>query len=90
MPNKEHEMNLQHRQSRRGLHSGDGPELGRKRLVDIDENGIYRPLSIKISERLHRRLGLATAAMGKTKLQFVVECIEPVVDEILDAQGISD
>ena len=77
------------RGGRRGrLASGGGPAVGRQRTVDIDENGVYYSLSVKISERLHRRLGMACAAAGTTKVNLIVEAIEPVIDEILKEHGI--
>ncbi len=84
------DMNIPRTRRSGRLSSGQGPESGRKRVVDVDENGVYRPLSIMISERLHRKLGLAVVASGKTKMQFVVECIEPVIDDVLADAGIVD
>lgn len=84
------EMNIPRNRPRARLASGQGQELGRKRLVDVDENGAYRPLSIMISEKLHRNLGFALVASGKTKVQFVVECIEPVIADVLRGEGISE
>ncbi len=90
--NDDFEMNIPNRtrEGGRRLSSGRTPDRGRRRSIDVDENDVYRPLSVMISERLHRKIGLAVVASGKTKVQLVVECVEPVVDEILRAEGIAD
>ena len=82
------EMNIPRRGRRGRLASGSGPAVGRQRTVDIDENGVYYSLSVKISERLHRRLGMACAAAGTTRVELIVGAIEPVIDEILEKHGI--
>ena len=82
------EMNIPRRNRPGRLSSGSGPGVGRRRTVDIDENGVYYPLAVKISERLHRRLGMACVAAGMTKVNLIVEAIEPVIDEILAEHGL--
>ena len=92
MAGKEHEMNISRGRpsSRTRRSSGEGPAQGKKRTVDIDEDGIYPTLSIKISQRLNTRLGHAMVMAKKNKTEFVIDCLEPVIDAIIGDRDMGD
>ena len=61
---------------------------GRRRTVDVDENNVYHSFSLKLSDSLNRRLGLAVSLTGMNKREFIITNLEPAIKQVLEEHGI--
>ena len=88
--NNELEMKVPRRarSERARTSTGVGAPQGRRRTVDIDENNVYHSFSLKLSDSLNRRLGLAVSLTGMNKREFIITNLEPAIKQVLEEHGI--
>ena len=88
--NNELEMKVPRRarSERARTSTGAGAPQGRRRTVDIDENNVYHSFSLKLSDSLNRRLGLAVSLTGMNKREFIITNLEPAIKQVLEEHGI--
>ena len=88
--NNELEMKVPRRgrSERARTSTGAGTPQGRRRTVDVDENNVYHSFSLKLSDSLNRRLGLAVSLTGMNKREFIITNLEPAIKQVLEEHGI--
>ena len=88
--NNELEMKVPRRarSERARTSTGVGARQGRRRTVDVDENNVYHSFSLKLSDSLNRRLGLAVSLTGMNKREFIITNLEPAIKQVLEEHGI--